>query len=859
MSVRNLHQRLRRRSKLWAGVILRVSLALLVCRPNAAQEDATRDYISGLLDRGLVQVAENEAIRRLEDPYLKSADRVTWSIALAQAYMRHAGEVSGDDRKMLATRAEQTLAELLTRTPAVPRQEEIRTQQALLRAEHANLLAWEFQQEGGESRRTAATTTLEAAIQTLRSTLDQLEGDVRTASRRTPAQIADGELGAGDIRRLQREVESQLATALVAFVEVALPGIERSKAMHEADQRLQELADGWVGELRTWEARILRARLAQIRSEPGQAVSIVTAALKDQPAQWLADRLTAELVRAQLAEGKIDAALQRLLEHRRSSGFLSDELRAIQVEALLQARRLAEQKSDTATADELWLEAQAVTRSLSGNWRTRAETLLGREKDAARYGPEVAQLVQAAREAYQEQDWDRSLALFRQASERTVRENQPLAADEFDYTRGSILVAQERFGEAIDVLDALQQRSPVGPYARDADLLRAYVLGRQYAQTHSPELRDRYRAALSDHRQKYAASESATEAAWMLAAFEEGLQQWTEALALYLTLAEDPQRGPQAQLRATVLYETIIARLRELRQPVDAWEDRAAEDIAAFVRSFPQKPDQLTSTQGDITLRLVRLVLSHREHLYTQAEQLLLPVLQAGQHQRRIAQQAEVAVPDKWSRLTRTAAQLRIVALAGQGRMDEAQQLFHELAITDPETLLSLLQGLSDLTADIPAAHRQELAHLQLDTAQEIRLQQPELTPKQRRSLDESIADAYLAAGNLPNAIAFYEKLLKQSPRNRSHLRTVAELLQQTGEEASIRRAKSYWQRYERTVAKGTPEWFEARLSIAACAISLGEKEQARKLIGLTRLVYPELGGMEMTRRFEALEASVIR
>ena len=56
---------------------------------------------------------------------------------------------------------------------------------------------------------------------------------------------------------------------------------------------------------------------------------------------------------------------------------------------------------------------------------------------------------------------------------------------------------------------------------------------------------------------------------------------------------------------------------------------------------------------------------------------------------------------------------------------------------------------------------------------------------------------------------------------------------------------------------KGSRDWLIARYELAACAVAMGEFDEARKLIGLTRVVYPELGGPDLKARYDALEQSL--
>jgi tetratricopeptide (TPR) repeat protein len=195
-----------------------------------------------------------------------------------------------------------------------------------------------------------------------------------------------------------------------------------------------------------------------------------------------------------------------------------------------------------------------------------------------------------------------------------------------------------------------------------------------------------------------------------------------------------------------------------------------------------------------------------------------------------------------------------VVSLAGQGRIEEARQVLEGLAVAEPRTLLGILLGLTKLAERIPKAQRQELGHLQLQAARRLDEQRAALDEGEQRLLDESRAEAYLAAGNIYDAALLYESLLKTQPRDRRLLRIVTELLEQQGTPEALRRAKEFWQRIEALEKRGDRAWLEARLHVAECAQRVGDTTEARKLIGVARALYPELGGADLKQRFEALE-----
>ena len=52
-------------------------------------------------------------------------------------------------------------------------------------------------------------------------------------------------------------------------------------------------------------------------------------------------------------------------------------------------------------------------------------------------------------------------------------------------------------------------------------------------------------------------------------------------------------------------------------------------------------------------------------------------------------------------------------------------------------------------------------------------------------------------------------------------------------------------------------QWLDARYHLARCAFELKDYEECRKLLGVTKLLYPNLGNDEVRARFASLEAKL--
>ncbi|MGH7202679.1 MAG: tetratricopeptide repeat protein, partial [Planctomycetaceae bacterium] len=342
-----------------------------------------------------------------------------------------------------------------------------------------------------------------------------------------------------------------------------------------------------------------------------------------------------------------------------------------------------------------------------------------------------------------------------------------------------------------------------------------------------------------------------TEATWMLARLKERRLQWTQALPLYLEVPTDHERGLAAQVAVARCYEAILDRLRELDADAAAWEQDALEKLGGFIKTFPAEPAALSVTQSELSLRLARLELNHRPPRYAHADALLVRAAESlASHVEGREETSAVAAS-----LLKTVRQLRIVSLAGQGRIVEAQALIPSLSGTAPEDLLGLLGGLTQLAERSPDDYRRrELGQLQLDTALELDAKRDGLSDAQRRQLDLCLARAYTATDQVEQAAEVYQRLLKQAPEDRTLLRALAEQLMDCGSPECLSEAKTHWRRLESLEEPGTRLWLLARYHVARCCYLLEQYDECRKLLGLTRVLYPKLGGDDLRQRFESLE-----
>ncbi len=819
-------------------------------------DDVHDRLIEGLLRRGLVQIAEQECLRRMQDERLSDRDRVDWTVRLSKAYCRHAELSSGPDREAFWTRAEQMLTASLEQGVPAGLREPILVQQAIVKARRAAMLHWEVRLVGAAS---VSDDERYRMVQQLVDELTQLRSQLQKSldeARQRPGDDSEI-LSPADLRQLIQRVDLSRAQTLVDAAEFPDPRRDVEQTLAEADRLLKSIAKGWTGDPMTWEARQLRVRIARIAGKRDKVLQLVRTALADRPANWLADRFQAEQIRAELSAGNLDVALETLVKLGRERGRLSDELITLFVEVLLDSRQLALQSGNQQLADDLQQKALAWAGQAKPPWKMRADWLLARTSEEETYGPEIAALLRAGRAAFQRGDVPQALDAYRQASREALDQNQPALADEFDMLRGSILSRQQAWDEALGVFESILQRGSAGDELPKAGLMAAFVRGKLFENDPTPQHQRDYAQALEAHRKRFPNDPTNVDATWMLAVLEEHRQQWTKAISLYQEIADTPQRGGRAQLRMAILLDQILSRLRELRQPPDEWEDHAVRLLSGFVNKYPPPPEQLSLQQAEVALRLARILMNHRRPDFLEAERLLTRVQQTVRSLRREQEAQQLSLSLEWEKMALAAIQLRAVALAAQGKIEQTRKLLLQQVESSPRQTLELLAGLGRVARDLPVEARTSLGQLQLQMARTIEPKRSSLTDEEKQQLDVCLIEANIAVGTPLNALSLLEKRIQQNPRDAVLLKTAAELYSQQTQPRSQSRARELWQRFAETQPKGSHEWLAARYEIALSLTALGKKQEAKKLIRLTRLLYPELGGTKLRESYEALEQSL--
>ncbi len=880
----------------WRVGLVSVGARFLLCTvvtlvaSTARGDEATARYYEQLRQRQFFSLVEADCLRRFEGQSLGERDRGNVVLELSRTYAAHAWQTFGAEQDDLWRRARQVVTEFLEQFPRYARRELFDVQRALIDLGQAewSLAQTELWPDDRELPQ-RGSSAVEAAIQRL-TALDKSVGkDLRQGSAagspRTTGE-ADKRLTLFERRALSQQIRLRLGTArLVQAQLMATNAVDRAASLVAVDEWLLPLAAGPSGDRLTWESQLALAEVIRLRGDLDRAAKMLATLDKnlgtDAPKE-VQERFVIERIRWWLAKRQPAEAATWMIEQRRGGLAMSSELSFWQVEIELDLWRLATVRGDAELAIELWTQAEAEVMRLEqgeeggGYWAARAKRAWQLEREMKEYGRELATLVRRARAAFATETSDEARQLFDAAIAAAKQANQPELLLQLTDTRASLLFQAGKYDEAAVAFGELAS-APRHERSAATHLLWAISLGKSSEQMSSDERWLEFVKVLQSLRERYPDEPEAAEAAWLLAQWAERQQHFRQALEWYSAVPMKHVRRDEAWAAVARCHERLIAKLRIEGISIIKAEEAALEQLIPAAKavtscgtsagvttgsSAPEAsaantdnkrpvasvdddaelrspPPLLKRAQAELLVRVARLLLERQPAEYRSADQLLAHV---------IANVRE----GEWRK---SAEQLRVVSLAGQRRIDDAERLLDSLEEAGPDELLTLLDGLTSVAAHCDAGTQRLVAELQLRTSNGLAASPASLTAAQKLRLWRVRAEAFAATGQPSKALSIYQQLVEQSPRDIKLLRTAAELCDIIDSSAATTRAKSYWRRLESALKAGTPEWLDARWHLIRCCQKLGEQTEADKLLKVTKLLYPDLGGPVVKAKFNELES----
>lgn len=856
------------RSAWWIRVC--ILAAVLFSPAISSADDPTRSYFEGLRQRHLFGIAEGYCLNRLALPRLTDTDQARYTLELARTLAAHALATQGQEQEELWKRAEETITEFCREHSDWSDTTVFEAERARINAFKAEIAYWQVKADPQNQplRETAIRELTQAVTQLIQAEtrLSQLlkkSGAFKKFTVLKTATIRDTLL---DFQLLIGLTGMKLGDLFQAN------SPQRKAAVDAAEKWLEPLSRRATTLQLTWRSKLALIQCERIDGDTAGAARGIQALLKEKPPAYLHEPLFVESMRILLHDGKAQQAASQIIQYRQDHGSITSELGFLEITALIQLRKIALEKKQDALAEEIWQQvetrSQFLKQSQPGYWSQRAWILVDQQHQVDQYGSQLTQSLKQAQLLYSQGKIKQAIEAYTKTAQQATAEGKGDLAFELAFTSASLQLQTKQYKEAAALFQSLSRKYSTAPRAADAGLLAAWCLGQLYTQSRTKSRRLAYTAALEEVQKQFPDSKNDYEAGWMLARLEEARLQYSKALVLYDEVPADHPRAADAQLGIARCYEQILQRLSSLGKPTKAWRQEAIDVLEKYLADFPAESNPLIlQSQADIAIRLTRIYLNDSPPLYDKANRLLELIISSASRNiaelKRNNEHAEASVAQtakviqRWNDIANQARRLKIITLAGQGNPTAARSLVENLENAGTNELLSVLNGVSQINLDLSAETRYELGLLQLKSAEKLISRREELTPPQRQQLDLCLAEAYLATNQHIRALEYYQELLKQSPRDSTLIKQVALLLERCGTKACLREAAQKWRQLESTEKAGSIPWLDARLHIIQSTFDSGNEAEAKKLLGVTTLLYPDLGNAELKQRFQELQQRI--
>jgi len=820
-----------------------------------SESESDRRFYEGLRKRGLFSLVESELQDQLAAVTLTPEQKDFLKLELSRTYVAHAGQRIGAEQEELWELAQKAAESASADDLETKWSPHLQVQETLVPLAKSRFRLHEFRMRSYDNRlRQELAAEFHAHLKKLRS----LEASLNKMSNRVLSRFRDNPqaLSPYEFRNLQKRVILEVAQVLSEIAEVEYHSNDaRRPAIRAATERAKRLIGGAEDEAITWQARVLMIRCERLQGEYETARSLSRRYSDDWPIAYQ-NKVLAEEIRIDLQSGHPELALERLQQQRQATGFLTGQLTLLHLKTLSQLWEVARQRERESLADELYDKIREVAgraqTEVGGIWGWRSQTFVESMKQAAEYGPEIADQVRIAQSAYSTGKYEDASTAYRKAVELAESQNRPEIAAEMMFTIGSILLQQKKNSEAQTTFRDCVDLFPETERAADCHLMWTWCVGTEYRKNPTKSHRLNYTNALDEHLKVFPSSPTRGDAHLMYGQFQENRLQVTKAVEHYLTVPREHAKAVEADRGALRCYQKILSLLREQNRSTESWRDEAISQLNQRTSRYPAETSQLKFPQCQVLVSLTELKL----------EQSRLPSEEVIRDLDRVLECAKSKSHNdssRWESIALAAYRLKVVSLAQSGKSREAEALVSRVATAGTKPLLELLNGLTDAASKASPETRTGIAELQLKASQALNSQRSELSDDEKRLLDRSLARAYLHTDRSREAYEMYETLLAEYPDDIPLRRELANSLDECGSRDCLQKALKHWKYLEGQSRQGSQHWLRLRAEVIETLIDLGQQQTAVELLSVTELLYSQVKQPPLESKYSRLKEKLDR
>ncbi len=771
---------------------------------------------------------------------LSDRERAELAIDLARAYTDHALTSPRDERDALWARAESVCAALAGGWPDNPRRPLVETQRALVQLARGEQLRDEAEGTPDQAAGYAqAAEQIRAAVRRLVDVADSTHKQLIQLRLHPPARPAADALTVSELEALEANLAYRLARAQRQLGLLYPAGsADRDDGLLRAVGRLEPIAQRTSADELVWKARLeLLACLRDLRRLNAAHQRLAAWSAADPPPQ-VAALLATERVRLLMAEGRPAEAnhvASAEIRARAASRAVPPELMLAQLEAALAARTQGQASGTLASDNEQWNdEVTNIGKVFGPYWQRRAELLVSRATGGSPSSGGVSSgPLAAAATLYHEGKAAEAVAAYDRAVVELDQTGQTDGAVEAAMAAAAIVREAGDVAEATRRYHALAASHPGHPRAPEAHRLAILCVTdrmRTAAPADRAPLMAQYEALLREHLTAWPEAATTDQVRWWLGRLLAAGHDWSAARQVLQQIPPANAHFPAAAQLVAECYEhelrTVAQRDAERRATLLTAATQYLQPIITGPRN--RWPDTWSELQLATAASLARLHLAYGDDPPDYAERLLAAAMRGA-----------AAAPDgaTWQQSVRP---LLVVALVRSGKLSEARSELALSASAPPATLIEVVD-LLDGQLDREAAGRQQaIGQLMLDAIQSLSARRNQLDAEASARLNRQYAAALAAVGERDAALEQLRRLAAQRPNDGQLQEDYAALLAEGGTTDALREALAAWQKIEARSHRGGPRWIRARQARIELLGRLGERQEAEKLLQLTRLLYPD-------------------
>lgn len=813
------------------SIILRCLLLVVVVTASATGVRGDEvGFAQGLRERGLYRLAILYCQQQIDAGRLTDRQLAELAIELARTHHQRGMELPLAERAAAWSAADQALTAYSEGSGTQNFTLLVELQEALLLLEQAELERLEHLDRAEGPQIESVRTRLRAVVADLRQVAEAVELRRRELA---PGRATGNEVFTlSELDALDRHINLSLAKALrEQGLSYPARTPDRDDALLQGATSLRTLANDRVVDTITWQARI---SLLDVMADLGQTeagLPLWNAWGSESPPPKVGPPLLAAGARLLMAAGRGAEASSRLAKSPWRPGT-SAELDFVRLELAID--RLLREGEGEETLEPLL----ALLRDTHPpQWARRGESLVGRTLASRGDTTTGLGLKHAAEHYYRAGDFAAAIKAYDQLAEQARQAQDRDESFAAERAAAAIIQSQRNFQEAGDrfrrlALASLDQQGSALAH-REAILCLSVVAQQAPAEERADKLAQ-YVAACQEHLRHWPDGPTSDEVRLWFGRLLVEREQWPVAIEVLTPMSSASPHTASATVLLAKAYRRQCEAIADPQAQAAAIQQATARLQPTIVADG--WPKAWSNEQRDTAIELARLQLLQGREGADYAERLLSAAIVG-----------PPAATDEWKS---RAVPVLAMALVQAGKTREGVEWLRRSA-GDAGSLEALVEGLAATLRELPPDNPQRapLGQLLLAAVETAGAGASEW----RTPPDRYRAAGLAATGDLSQARTLYTQLVAQFPTNGDLAEEFATLLSASPDREDRQVALTRWQQLEGGSQRGGPRWFRARLARVRLLIALGESAEAQKLVKLTRLVYPDLGGGETARQFEAL------